>query len=149
MNIDAKLNAAYVLMGLLYGEGDFELSMRIAMQCGQDSDCNPSTVGGVLGNFYGYEKISGYINGLDETGTKFYATEYSFGDAVNASFKLAKDIITARGGVVKPDGNVTVFVSEPEKVLFEQWPDRPAYEYSITAEGSAVKLSLQIGRAHV
>ena len=44
-------------LGLLYGGGDFEQSMKIAMMCGQDSDCNPSTVGGILGNWMGYEAI--------------------------------------------------------------------------------------------
>lgn len=33
-NIDAKLNGGYVVIGLLYGDGDFEQSMRIAMRCG-------------------------------------------------------------------------------------------------------------------
>ena len=48
-SIDAKLNGAYVFMGLLYGNGDLEQSMKIAMRCGQDSDCNPSSVGAVVG----------------------------------------------------------------------------------------------------
>ena len=64
-NIDAKLNAAYVLMGILYGEGDFEKSVTIALRCGQDNDCNASTVGGFLGVMYGYEAIpEKYKNGL-------------------------------------------------------------------------------------
>jgi hypothetical protein len=46
-NIDATVNMAYVLIGLLYGEGDFFKSMDISMRCGQDSDCNPSSVGGI------------------------------------------------------------------------------------------------------
>ena len=28
-NIDAKLNGAYIVMGMLYGEGDFEKTMEI------------------------------------------------------------------------------------------------------------------------
>ncbi|MCK4749470.1 MAG: ADP-ribosylglycohydrolase family protein, partial [Bacteroidales bacterium] len=39
-NIDATVNMAYVLIGLLYGEGDIFKSMDISMRCGQDSDCN-------------------------------------------------------------------------------------------------------------
>ena len=38
-NIDAKLNGAYVALGLLYGEGDFERTLEITTRCGQDSDC--------------------------------------------------------------------------------------------------------------
>ncbi|MDP4278502.1 MAG: ADP-ribosylglycohydrolase family protein, partial [Bacteroidota bacterium] len=54
-NIDAKLNAAYVAIGLLYGNGDFSKSIEITTRCGQDSDSNPSTVGGVLGVMNGYK----------------------------------------------------------------------------------------------
>ena len=42
-NIDATINAAYCVMGLLYGNGDFFKTMDIATRCGQDSDCNPAT----------------------------------------------------------------------------------------------------------
>src|ERR1043165_3840473 len=59
-NIDAKVNAAYVVMGLLYGNGDFTKSLEIATRCGQDADCNTSTVGGILGTVLGYDKIPAY-----------------------------------------------------------------------------------------
>jgi hypothetical protein len=45
-NIDAKINGAYIVMGLLYGKGDIEKTIKISMQCGQDSDCNPSNAAG-------------------------------------------------------------------------------------------------------
>ena len=35
-NIDAKLNAAYVVMGLLYGNGDFTRTLEISTRAGQD-----------------------------------------------------------------------------------------------------------------
>ena len=41
-NIDAKLNGAYIVMGLLYGKGDLDQTIIISTRCGQDSDCNPS-----------------------------------------------------------------------------------------------------------
>ena len=47
-NIDAKVNAAYVVIGLLYGNGDFTKTLEISTRCGQDADCNPSTAGGIL-----------------------------------------------------------------------------------------------------
>ena len=53
MKLDVRINGAYVYMGLLYGDGDFWKSMNIAMRCGLDSDCNPSTVGGILGTALG------------------------------------------------------------------------------------------------
>lgn len=59
-NIDAKINSAYVAIGLLYGDGDFTKSVDIAARCGQDADCNPATVGGVLGVMLGYDKIPAF-----------------------------------------------------------------------------------------
>jgi hypothetical protein len=57
MKLDVRINGAYVIMGLLYGGGDFWKSMNIAMRCGLDSDCNPSTVAGILGTTLGMQGI--------------------------------------------------------------------------------------------
>lgn len=56
-DIDATINAAYVVIGLLYGGGDFALTMDIATRCGEDSDCNPASAAGILGVMYGYNAI--------------------------------------------------------------------------------------------
>ncbi|MCX6205601.1 MAG: ADP-ribosylglycohydrolase family protein, partial [Bacteroidetes bacterium] len=53
-DISARVNSAYVLMGLLYGQGDFGKTVEIATRCGQDADCNPSTAGGILGAMLGF-----------------------------------------------------------------------------------------------
>ena len=92
------MNAAYVLIGLLWGEGDFENSMIISMRCGQDSDCNPSTVGGILGNFYGFNAIpEKYKAGLDMTNTKFAFTNYSLQETVYACRTLTEKFFVAKG----------------------------------------------------
>ena len=51
-NIDARLNAAYVVLGLLYGKGDMTRTISIATRAGQDSDCNPSSAAGILGSHH-------------------------------------------------------------------------------------------------
>ena len=56
-NIDAKVNAAYIVIGLLYGEGDYAKTLDISTRCGQDSDCNPASAGGILGTILGYSNI--------------------------------------------------------------------------------------------
>ncbi len=56
-NIDAKINAAYVVIGLLYGQMTFGKTMDIATRCGLDSDCNPATAAGILGAMIGYDSI--------------------------------------------------------------------------------------------
>jgi ADP-ribosylglycohydrolase len=62
-NIDAKLNGAYVVIGLLYGGSDFHKTLTIATRCGQDSDCNPASALGVLGVIKGYKAIPDDLKG--------------------------------------------------------------------------------------
>jgi len=56
-NIDAKLNGAYIVMGLLYGNGDPLRTLEISTRCGQDSDCNPSNALAVLGVIKGFSGL--------------------------------------------------------------------------------------------
>ncbi len=67
-NIDAKLNGGYVVMGLLYGGGDFWKTTNVATRCGQDADCNPANAAGILGTLLGARGIPRqYRNPLHNT----------------------------------------------------------------------------------
>lgn len=50
---EAPSNVSYVVLGLLYGEGDFKRSMLYAVNCGDDTDCTAATVGATMGILYG------------------------------------------------------------------------------------------------
>ena len=50
-------NAAIVLLGLLYGEGDFTRTIGIAVSCGLDTDCNGATAGSICGALIGADAI--------------------------------------------------------------------------------------------
>ncbi len=56
-NIDAKLNGGYVVMGLLYGNGDWYKTMNYSTRAGQDADCNPANAAGILGTLIGAHAI--------------------------------------------------------------------------------------------
>lgn len=100
-NIDAKLNSAYVLMGLLYGNGDLEQTMKITMMCGQDSDCNPSTAGAILGNYMGYSAIPDkWKSALKRTGVVYSYTNYDFDQVVEMNINLAKEALKLAGGSI-------------------------------------------------
>jgi ADP-ribosylglycohydrolase len=46
-------NAAIVVMALLYGNGDFEKTITIAVLAGLDTDCNGATAGSIVGTYLG------------------------------------------------------------------------------------------------
>ncbi len=120
-NIDAKVNAAYVTMGLLYGGGDFTKSMEIATRCGQDADCNPSTVGGILGAVLGYDKIPAYWKKslAQAEDIDFKYTTMSLNDVYEIGYKHALQNIERNGGKVNAD-NVVIKVQQPVAVKFEK-----------------------------
>lgn len=120
-NIDATVNAAYVVLGLLYGNGDFTRTMEISTRAGQDSDCNPSSAGGVLGAVLGYNKIPDYWKqGLKEAEPiDFKYTTMSLNDVYEIGFKHALMVIAKNGG--KTVGNaVTIRTQSPKPVRLEQ-----------------------------
>jgi hypothetical protein len=120
-NIDAKVNAAYVVIGLLYGAGDFTRTLEIATRCGQDADCNPSTAGGVLGAVLGYDKIPAYWKmGLKEAeDIDFKYTRMSLNKVYATGLKQALLNIEKNGG--KINGNtISLPFQKPVAVKFEK-----------------------------
>jgi ADP-ribosylglycohydrolase len=53
MGYDAPGNIGIILIGWLYGEGDFGRSICIAASCGEDADCTAGTLGALLGILHG------------------------------------------------------------------------------------------------
>lgn len=53
MGYDAPSNLGIILIGWLYGEGDFGRSLCIAASCGEDADCTAGTLGAILGIIQG------------------------------------------------------------------------------------------------
>ena len=45
----APANVGFVVLGLLYGQGDFKQSLIYAVNCGDDTDCTGATLGSLLG----------------------------------------------------------------------------------------------------
>ena len=120
-NIDAKINAAYIVIGMLYGDGDFGKTLDISTRCGQDSDCNPASAGGVLGTILGYENIPAFWKqGLDRVEDRdFSYTTMSLNDTYEMSFQQALGMVTANGGSVEEE-TITIPLQQPEAVAFEK-----------------------------
>jgi ADP-ribosylglycohydrolase len=120
-DIDAKINAAYVVMGLLYGNGDYSRTLEIAARAGQDADCNPSTAGGVLGAMLGYKNIPAYWKmGLrDAEAIDFKYTTMSLDKVYETGFRQALENIRRNGGSIE-DSQVRIRLQEPATVRLEQ-----------------------------
>ncbi len=54
---DAPSNIGIIIIGWLYGEGDFSQSLCIAAGCGEDADCTAGTLGSILGIIGGIDNI--------------------------------------------------------------------------------------------
>ncbi len=120
-NIDAKVNAAYVVMGLLYGNKDFTRTLEIATRCGQDADCNPSSAGGILGALLGYDQIPAYWKmGLkDAESIPFKYTVMSLNSVYEIGMKHAIENIQRNGGTVNGD-QIRIKTQKPMAVKFEK-----------------------------
>lgn len=123
-NIDAKLNGAYIVLGLLYGDRDFGKTMEISTRAGQDSDCNPSSAAGVLGVMLGYKAIpANWKEGLDAIADKkFDFTDYTFSDIVKSTEKRAIELVQRTGGRIEGD-RVVVKTQAPKAPKLELWDD--------------------------
>jgi hypothetical protein len=119
-NIDAKINSAWILLGLLYGNGDYGKTLSIAARGGDDSDCNPASAGGILGAFIGYNKIPAYWKqGIDKVeNLDFKYTTMSLTDTYDMSFRQALQVIKNNGGDVQGD-KITIQVQTPKPVRLE------------------------------
>ena len=53
----APQNIGFLVLAILYGEGDFEKTVITAVRCGDDTDCTAATAGAVLGIMLGRSRI--------------------------------------------------------------------------------------------
>lgn len=123
-SIDAKLNGAYIIMGLLYGGGDPDKTIAISCRCGQDSDCNPSNAAGILFAALGASKIPArFTEKLDLT-RKFSFTDYALPQVYEVSEKLARQAIMRAGGRIEKNVNgnevFVIPVQKPKPSSLEQ-----------------------------
>jgi hypothetical protein len=121
-NIDARLNGAFVALGLLYGKGDFDRTLDVSTRAGQDSDCNPSSAAGILGVMLGYDRIpDSWKSGIPAIADqKFDYTSYSFNGIVDSTMARALKVVERAGGRVT-ESEIVVPLEEPKAPTLEQW----------------------------
>lgn len=120
-NIDAVINSAYILIGLLYGEEDFEKTLEISTRCGQDSDCNPASAAGILATMQGYSNIPPkFLEPLKAAeDLEFAYTGMSLNQTYRMSYDQALKVVAEYGGKVG-ENDVTVKMRKIRPVRLEQ-----------------------------
>ncbi len=131
-NIDAKINGAYIVIGLLYGRGDPDQTIIISTRCGQDSDCNPSNAAGILFTTIGFSKLPERFTSALDNNKKFRYTAYDFPGLTKVCEELTRKVITKAGGkVIKDPDDNDIFIIPIKEPVFgtmkQCWdPDPPA-----------------------
>ena len=138
-NIDANINGAYIVIGLLYGGGDMDRTIIISTRCGQDSDCNPANSGGVLGTVIGRTKLPDkFTSAIDPEG-RFSHTPYTFPKLVEVCEKLVRQAVVRCGGTIEKDARgdevLVIPVVAPKPGPLEQcWEPGPPAGSKFTEE---------------
>jgi len=94
--VHAINNAAIVLMGLLYGKGDYEKSITISVMGGFDTDCNGATTGSILGVMLGAKALPDkWIEPLNDRVGSFVIgyNNSQISDLAKRTFKVAKKFL--------------------------------------------------------
>jgi hypothetical protein len=144
--IDCKINGAYVLLGLLYGQRDPDRTITIAMRGGEDSDCNPSSAAGVLFTTMGFANVPArFTKELNQTNI-FSHTAYSFPGLTAVSEKLARQVLKRAGGRITREGgeevlNIPVRAPQPSKLELSWAPGPIANSRFTPAEMAKIRVS--------
>jgi hypothetical protein len=141
-NIDARLNGAYIALGLLHGGRDFAKTLEITTRAGQDSDCNPSNACGILGVVLGYKAIPDqWKSGIPSIAQeKFRYTDYSFESIIESTVNRAVKLVTRNGG--RLDGAVLkVKTQTPAPAKLEIWDDYGSPQERIAVDDGRWKWS--------
>ena len=122
-NIDAKINGAYIVMGMLYGERDLDRTIVISMRCGQDSDCNPSNAGGILFTTLGMKKLPVRFTSALDGSIEFSHTAYDFDALLEVCEKLTRQAAVRSGGRIEKNA-----AGQETLVIPQAAPKPSAYE---------------------
>lgn len=144
-NIDAKLNGAYIAIGMLYARGDLDQTIIIATRCGQDSDCNPGNAAGPMFTTVPFSKLPGRYTAKLDLDRVFQGTTMSPKTLFAATEKIAREAVVKCGGRIEKDANgeevFVIPVQKPKPGRLEQcWAPGPIADSRFTdAEKAQIK----------
>lgn len=129
-------NAALVVMGMVYGENDYETGIVVAVRGGWDTDCNGATVGSILGAKFGAralpQKWVGVLNDRLLSAVRD-CTDSKISDLAARTCEVAKNLMTE-------DRSVLASADTSQRPLVGLW----SLEWSW--QGGSAKYTLQVNK---
>lgn len=140
----APANIGFVIIGLLYGEGDFKKSLICAINCGDDTDCTAATVGAILGIIGGTagipeelkEHIGDRIVTVSINGTHAYWVPKTCEQLTERVYALVPAVMEANNVAFSFTEDATDYPEEEKqncnKITSKELLDRSPYSYDVT-----------------
>ncbi|HBO15636.1 MAG TPA: hypothetical protein DD440_04800 [Porticoccaceae bacterium] len=118
-NIQGHFNGVYVLMGILYGGGDYIKSISVCTRCGQDTDSNVGNCGGIMGAIIGYERLPDEVKSelAPYMDRDYNHTTLSNNSATQLCYQLALSLIEKHGGRI---GDMIELPNQPFQFVGER-----------------------------
>lgn len=117
-------NMAFVIISLLYGEGDMRKTINVALKCGYDTDCTCASAASIIGIINGYDalgELKSLINDYFVCGIDIQRSSESIRqlaeDTVKIAFKTPNFdtlILNAPYTEQRPKGNLKIEYSTEE-----------------------------------
>lgn len=94
-------NHALIILGLLYGQGDFQKSLLVCNTCGWDTDCNSGNLGCLLGIRNGLAGFEGAVDWRGPVADRMYLPTMDGGrcvtDAVSEAYRIINSGLALNG----------------------------------------------------
>jgi hypothetical protein len=133
-------NHGLVILGLLYGDNDFQKSLMIVNTCGWDTDCNSGNVGCLLGIKNGLPGIDCGPNWREPVADRLYISSADGGRAISDALTEAYHIanigraLSGEAPVLPKDGARFHFAKPGAVQGFMAAPSEPASQGKFTLE---------------
>ncbi|CAN5655838.1 hypothetical protein BH09VER1_BH09VER1_55780 [soil metagenome] len=138
---DVTMNLSFILIGLLFGGGDLERSLKLSINCGMDTDCTGATCGSILGILHGASGLSPALRALAGGSIACHGSlaglslPLTLEELTDRSLRLREEWDTVPGDALE---NVTLHLAEPPDDLHEWLIIRSSAEDNVAGEPSVV-----------
>jgi len=150
LNMDVKLNGAFIVTGLLYGQRDLDKTIVCSLRGGHDCDCNPSNSAGILFTTIGFSKLPSRFTSIDERRVFSQVEDplifqYTLTGVVDLTEKIARQVIVSEGGRIEKDDNgrevfvIPIQQPRPSKLQDSRNPDATTGSRFTTEELSQIR----------